>query len=467
MRDNLNLDDLREYLEHEKQRKARLKLTSRIVTGAVLGLVILTFVLNSSFWLFDPLVVLLMIGIIFSSWSLYYWTQLITIPFRRARQVVERVLVRDQIVYSLHMPARAAVEAAIFSTFGAIGIIFLAGYRREGIPVTPTNIVADLSIAPDWAVPFLLGWGTAISIAVVWLFRLWRGGARLSRRDRRQLISRYASQSIGLAIMLAAAFVIALGLPWPYYMLIAVSVLLQLSNRISYYLQRFLLNRYVTPLIVMGRYAEADRHLQYFLRLRPNAYHWQYFEAVLAFYTCDYARAEQLWLRWLIRVQNLDTRSIGLALTLLSFAMSRQKHYEDAMRYAECAVDADPAGATGYQQLSNIYMDMEVEPGRALECYDFARSLQPKSSPLDDSGYAVVLAHNGEFETSEAILRDIDVNLVTSVPDRAAFEHNKAVVAQLQGDLAKAHEHYEQAVQIDPNGNVGCMAREMLQKLDE
>jgi tetratricopeptide (TPR) repeat protein len=117
-----------------------------------------------------------------------------------------------------------------------------------------------------------------------------------------------------------------------------------------------------------------------------------------------------------------------------------------------------------YLALSSTYLELETEPERALLVHQFGRDLQPRIGPLEEADYAVMLAFYGEFEAADGVLQRVDARLLAAVPEKASVVYDLAQIARLRGELAKAQAGFEQVVQIDPNGNVGCMAREMLQK---
>ncbi len=472
MRDNLNLDDLREYLEHEKQRKASLDQSFKRTQVPALIVFVLSGILSIKFWLVS--LVVFKIVILTALCSIICYSILYNTPQQlRARRVVRLVLSSDQVLYIPLLTVRLVIEFTVFLLFASIGVLSLRSYLAQGTPITPANILADLAVAPQQAVPFVVGWGIKAGIVVAWILRFGRNWLRLSDWDRRKLPATLfsyfnADQYISITILIIFLFdIFPILSSFLVNIFVMAIIFVFFSGRVLRQVEWRIFLRYVHPHFQVGEYDVALKKNNQLLRLAPKSAYWLHSRAAIVFYSGDYERAEQLWIQRLIAVQNDYPQAIGFALTMLSLVMRRKKRYEDALRYAEYAVDAYPAGATGYGQLVGVYVEREVEAERACKYYDFARSLMTKFSPLDDSGFAVVMAHYGEFATAEAILRGIDTNQLASAGDKARFVYDRAQITRFQGDLAKAREYCEQAIQLDPNGDAGNQAREMLQKLDD
>jgi tetratricopeptide (TPR) repeat protein len=165
----------------------------------------------------------------------------------------------------------------------------------------------------------------------------------------------------------------------------------------------------------------------------------------------------------------------GSALEYLGDALMEQGRYEEAMRSYEAALHAFPWRRRPYRGMAEMLLRREVEPARALEyvekIVDFSgiswRERKGNGKPEDDywALKAWALAQVGRTsEVAEAIRNALRDTNKEALPDMATTHYRAGMAMRAQANESAANEHFKLAMQFDPDGRRGTLARAALQE---
>jgi tetratricopeptide (TPR) repeat protein len=162
--------------------------------------------------------------------------------------------------------------------------------------------------------------------------------------------------------------------------------------------------------------------------------------------------------------------SYGFALEYLGEALMEQGRHEEAMRSYEAALHAFPHLKRPYRGMAEMLLRRGEKPELALEyiekIIDFSglsraqRAMNGK--PQDDYWVlkAWALARLGRTsEVAEAIENAVRTTDKNAAPDMASTHYRGGMALQAMGNESAANEHFKLAVQFDPHGRRGTLAK--------
>ncbi len=157
------------------------------------------------------------------------------------------------------------------------------------------------------------------------------------------------------------------------------------------------------------------------------------------------------------------------------YALVEQKRYDEAVTAFQNGLVFNPKDSDRLTALAEVYLRQGSEPQRALDLTD--RSLKHKHRGIVNryfmrnsvgelrANHAWALAMAGRYaeahETLEQAFREYDKSSKLSA---ASLYWRAGHVMWLRGDERAAREHWTRALGIDPIGNYGRLAREMLRE---
>jgi tetratricopeptide (TPR) repeat protein len=167
--------------------------------------------------------------------------------------------------------------------------------------------------------------------------------------------------------------------------------------------------------------------------------------------------------------------SYGTALEYLGDVLMEEGRYDEAMRSYEAALHAFPWRRRPYRGMAEMLLRRGGKPEQALEyierIVDFSdiswRQRKANGKPQDDywSLKAWALARVGRTsEVAEAIENALRDTNKKAAPDMATTHYRAALAMQALGNEGAATEHFQLAVQFDPNGRRGALAQAELRK---
>jgi Tfp pilus assembly protein PilF len=186
-----------------------------------------------------------------------------------------------------------------------------------------------------------------------------------------------------------------------------------------------------------------------------------------------YREAEETLRRSL--VSSLARESYAEALEYLGDALMEQRRYDEAMRNYEAALLAFPWRRRPYRGMAEMLLRQEKNSQQALEyvekIVDFSglswRQRQGNGRPQDDywALKAWALARIGRSsEVAQAIENALQATAKNCLPDLAATHYRAGMAMQAVGNQSSANEHFQRALDLDPNGRRGALAKEALRE---
>jgi tetratricopeptide (TPR) repeat protein len=165
--------------------------------------------------------------------------------------------------------------------------------------------------------------------------------------------------------------------------------------------------------------------------------------------------------------------SYGSALEYLGDALMEQGRYDEAMRSYEAALHAFPWRRRPYRGMAEVLLRRGEKPQQALEyiekILDFSgiswSQRKLNGNPQDDywSLKAWALARLGRTsEVADAIESALKVTNKSSAPDMAATHYRAGIAMLTMGHESAANEHFKLAMQFDPHGRRGTLAKAAL-----
>jgi tetratricopeptide (TPR) repeat protein len=165
----------------------------------------------------------------------------------------------------------------------------------------------------------------------------------------------------------------------------------------------------------------------------------------------------------------------GTALEYLGDALMEQGRYEEAMRSYEAALHTFSWMRRPYRGLSELLLRRGNDAQKVLESVekivDFAglSRLQIKNNGRPQDDYwalkAWALASVGRSsEVADAIENALKATSPRCLPDLATTHYRAGRAMQALGNVTEAKEHFRQAVEFDPNGRRGTLAKAALKE---
>jgi tetratricopeptide (TPR) repeat protein len=323
--------------------------------------------------------------------------------------------------------------------------------------------------APVWMVPVI---GVSIYLAVTILQSLVKREAKPSDPIGPGAPSRYdwgkTGKAVGGVLMLILLFnadrLPMLGFLRGYYfwMLILVPV--------AYQMLVVGLNNAAAR---RGDYAGALKIIRYSHFYNPSGMEALRMSGHMLLIAGRYREAENTLRRSLTGSQ--ASESYGTALEYLGDALMEQGRYDEATRSYEAALHAFSFIRRPYRGMAEMLLRQDKNPQQALEyierIIDFKglswRERQSNGKPEDDylSLKAWALARLGRSsEVAPAIESAIRATDKKTLPDLATTYYRAGMAMQALDNLSSANEHFKKALEFDPLGRRGALAKIALTK---
>lgn len=187
--------------------------------------------------------------------------------------------------------------------------------------------------------------------------------------------------------------------------------------------------------------------------------------------------AEMTWREALtISCNANDIKTMGTALNNIGHALASQNQVEESLEYFATSILLSPEYPSRYYGLLSYYHKLESDSDRALEVGQFMMSLSRKrrfNLIFDFSQWeknlaslAIAYANTGDLDKARKLMLQAFDECDTEFKSTVAGLHISAgYIDNLCGKLDEARKHYEQAMQIDPNGATAKQARKYLSEL--
>lgn len=202
-----------------------------------------------------------------------------------------------------------------------------------------------------------------------------------------------------------------------------------------------------------------------------------YWEAIIRQLKGESAEAEALWYDMLeMSKGNANIQMVSAALNNIGYTLIAQDRADEALTYFEASIRLYPDSPTLYRGLMGCYSELDIAPERALELGLFMMSLGHK--PRFNLGYAfsewanmlsamaVAYANIGNMIESRAYMTQaFEIGDAQFRSNRADLHNAAGYIESVDSNFDVARQHYEQALQIDPNGVTAKNARKYLASL--
>jgi tetratricopeptide (TPR) repeat protein len=165
--------------------------------------------------------------------------------------------------------------------------------------------------------------------------------------------------------------------------------------------------------------------------------------------------------------------TLASSATNVGYALLGQKRYEGALTFLEAGVHIMPEYGSLYSGVASYYSRQKIEPQRAMKLRNRALELTARPKKLRGidsymwvgllSGLAVAAARAGDDARANVALnqafKDCDRRFL---PALAVVHCDAGLIARLQGHEADAQSHLAHAIELDPLGYAGHVAREAM-----
>jgi tetratricopeptide (TPR) repeat protein len=242
------------------------------------------------------------------------------------------------------------------------------------------------------------------------------------------------------------------------------------------FLTHWFLPYWVRVALRRANYARALRRMRLLRRLSASSVRFLHLHGTVHFFAGEYQQAEGCLRESLIEELKPTLRMSGSALEDLGHTLVRQGRYEEAIKVFEVAIEVAPDKSGAYNGLAEVYLRNDLRAERALELLQRAlenlgdsflrrRSKRYQRGQLwANRAWALTVQrlHAQAGEALEQALRKTDRGFK---PGLADLHCRAGQVMRLRGDKVAAVEHWQQAQQIDPQGQAGQWATRLLQEL--
>jgi Tfp pilus assembly protein PilF len=218
-------------------------------------------------------------------------------------------------------------------------------------------------------------------------------------------------------------------------------------------------------------YAGALRRVRFLGRWYPQSATFLYLRGTVHRFAGEYGEAEARLRESL--AQRGDFSALSAALENLGRTLIGQGRYEEAAKTLAGAIEIRPEGCGPYIALAEVYLRQGLQPERALELLARAQENKAKSFLRRRAdryqwgqiwaSRAWALALQGLYAEADAALEGaFQVRDPKFAPGLADLHCRAGQVMRLRGDEAGAVEHWRQAQQVDPQGEGGQWATQLL-----
>ncbi|MHB8749394.1 MAG: tetratricopeptide repeat protein [Aggregatilineales bacterium] len=225
-----------------------------------------------------------------------------------------------------------------------------------------------------------------------------------------------------------------------------------------------------------ANYSEALRRAQYLGNKLSSAYrYWSMYNCGnILLFSGQYAEAEKSFIQSLQKWLYSHTTNPFLVQTLtdLGYVFLHQGRYPEATRAFQGALKLDPKAGHAIAGLAEIYLFQRIQPQKALDLvigflhnYMLSRVADRTiwGAILGDEAWAFAML--GQQAKAEASLEDAFQRMDRSFKPGMAGLHYRAGQVYKRNKRARVVKDFERAIELDPEGSWGQLARQALQEL--
>ncbi|MEO8608240.1 MAG: tetratricopeptide repeat protein [Chloroflexota bacterium] len=180
--------------------------------------------------------------------------------------------------------------------------------------------------------------------------------------------------------------------------------------------------------------------------------------------------AERLSYAVLMRADVINLLRAGFRLKKLGFGLTMVAQYEKALPLLEAAIQILPSDSDVYDQLALWYLERHDDSERALQLTEIALDF---TAPEAGAMRAIYQANNAHALALTGQDNRADVALTAALkssnklpaPASAEIHRQAGYVRLAQNNREAAVEHFQKAIELDPNGIYGKLARRVLDSL--
>jgi hypothetical protein len=279
--------------------------------------------------------------------------------------------------------------------------------------------------------------------------------------------------SFGVVMVLVSPFMVGLAQQPVFGVLLFMFITFVLGLGLFYVIQLLPTLTVYHRMLAHGDYDRAVAQVDKYLTWLPHSSSFLFLRGFIELLGARYDAAEKTWYETLTEVQNGSSLIIGASLLNLGCALDGLKRHEEALMLFMAAIRARPQYGNGYQGLVSHYNDLDVEPERTLEVSRIALRYahKPRTSLLMGlynwsqllGEHALALARMQQYDEADATMARAFKETDRHFQPGVAMLHTMAGrIALLKNDLPAAHEAFNMAMQLDPNGEAGARARQLL-----
>jgi tetratricopeptide (TPR) repeat protein len=245
-------------------------------------------------------------------------------------------------------------------------------------------------------------------------------------------------------------------------------IFLRLFNKSLYSFPQY----YVNTALADGDYDEALRRTQLLETKYAQALTTLYYRGTVLLFAGKYSEAES-FLRQCLPEAMKANKFQAEVLTNLGYALMRQGRYDEATRMYEAVLKLNPMSGHGTSGLAEVYLFQGIEPQKALDIIVQFMKVTPKRRVRDKSTWGAIrgdeawaLALLGRYnDAREAIGLAFEMTDKSFNPGVASLRYKEGKVFQIHGDPGRATKSFSQAIQLDPDGAMGQLARQALAEM--
>ncbi len=205
-------------------------------------------------------------------------------------------------------------------------------------------------------------------------------------------------------------------------------------------------------------------------KILPFSHRLQYFRVGVAYQNQDFVQMEAIVRKLLTTCTDYAFPNVMLELIVLGECLIHLERLEEVVPILEAAIKISPTASLSYVSLGEWYLDQEVDAERAVELLDIAlANTLPKHTVLYAAQHAIsaqALALTGHtirarasIETALAALAKMPASTASQVNRRIGYAHKGL------GEIEVARTHFNRAIELNPNGLSGKLARQALESL--
>ncbi|MBA3874016.1 MAG: hypothetical protein ABI970_15565 [Chloroflexota bacterium] len=206
------------------------------------------------------------------------------------------------------------------------------------------------------------------------------------------------------------------------------------------------------------------------LKVLPASHRLLYFRAIFIYQNQQFTDAEFIIRKMLASRTDYANPNVVVELLMLSECWMRQQRFEEVMAILEAAIKISPIASLTYADLAEWYLDHEVDAERAVDLLDIALANTPTKQVILYAAQQAISAQALAL-TGRTIRAKASINTALDAIDKmaaiTASEVNRRIgyAYMALAETEAARSHFTRAVELDPNGLYGNLARQALDLL--